>query len=164
MRILFDSKQLIHKDPFGTLVPEQNCTLRIHIPSEVQANLVTCLIQHPDGSHAQTVTLTYQMKKGAYDIFGGKFAFEHTGLYFYHFHVSNRSGGFHLYKDGDGTNMESGDLWQVSCVPADAPVPDWALGATMYQIFPDRFHKAGKVDLTGKLQPYTVHENWFDDL
>ena len=36
MRILYDSKQLAFKDPFGTLVPEQVCTLTIHIPVTVQ--------------------------------------------------------------------------------------------------------------------------------
>ena len=164
MRILYDSKQLIHKDPFGTLTPNQSCTLRIHIPSDVQATCVTCLFQHPDGARALTVELEYQMKKGAYDIFGGKFAMEKPGLYFYHFHVRHRSGGFHLYKQGDGTNLEAGDLWQVSCVPEVHAGPDWAQGATMYQIFPDRFHKSGKCDLTGKLEPYTVHDNWSEEV
>ena len=37
MRILFDSKQLLYKDPFGTLVPGQSCTLHIHIPESVGA-------------------------------------------------------------------------------------------------------------------------------
>ena len=164
MRILYDSKQLIHKDPFGTLTPNQSCTLRIHIPSDVQATCVTCLFQHPDGARALTVELEYQMKKGAYDIFGGKFAMEKPGLYFYHFHVRHRSGGFHLYKQGDGTNLEAGDLWQVSCVPEVHAGPHWAQGATMYQIFPDRFHKSGKCDLTGKLEPYTVHDNWSEEV
>ncbi len=164
MRILFDSKQLIHKDPFGVLTPGQTCTLRIHIPSSVQANQVECLIQHPDGRAAETVTLGYQMKKGAYDIFGGKFALAYPGLFYYHFSIRTRTGGFRLYKAGDGTNMEAGDLWQVSCVPAEHTVPEWARGATMYQILPDRFHKAGKVDLEGKLEPYTVHETWNEEV
>ena len=164
MRILYDSKQLAHKDPFGTLTPNQSCTLRIHIPSDVQATCVTCLFQHPDGTRAMTVELEYQTKKGAYDIFGGNFAMEKPGLYFYHFHVRHRSGGFHLYKQGDGTNLEAGDLWQVSCVPEVHAGPDWAQGATMYQIFPDRFHKSGKCDLTGKLEPYTVHDNWNEEV
>ena len=164
MRILFDSKQLIHKDPFGTLTPGQVCTLRIHIPSSVQASRVTCVFQHPDGREAFPVLLEYQMKKGAYDIFGGKFSVAEPGLFFYYFQIAQRHGGFRLYKSGDGTNMEAGDLWQLSCIPADFSVPDWAIGATMYQIFPDRFHKSGKVDLTGKLQPYTVHENWNEEV
>ena len=40
MRILFDSKLLMHKDPFGTLAPDQKCTLNIHIPASVQATAV----------------------------------------------------------------------------------------------------------------------------
>ena len=164
MRILFDSKQLIHKDPFGTLVPQQDCTLRIHIPSSVQASKVNCILQDADGHPVMTVTLDYQLKKGVYDIFGGKFAFRETGLYFYYFRIENRGGSFRLYKQGDETNMEAGDLWQVSCVPADHTVPQWAIGATMYQIFPDRFRKAGKCDLTGKLKPYTIHENWNEEV
>ncbi len=164
MRILFDSKQLIHKDPFGTLVPGQNCTLRIHVPSNVQANRVECVMQHPNGTEAFVLALEYQMKKGAYDIFGTKFSLDQPGLFFYFFRISNRQGSFRLFKQEDRTNMEAGDLWQVSCVPAEHTVPEWAMGATMYQIFPDRFHKAGKVDLTGKLEPYVLHENWNEEV
>ena len=57
-----------------------------------------------------------------------------------------------------------GDLWQVSCIPDDFTTPDWAKGAIIYQIFPDRFHKAGQVDLSGKLEPYTVHSNWYEEV
>ena len=164
MRILYDSKLLQHKTPFGTLVPDQICTLTIHIPSSVQANTVICDIGHEDGSHAMNVNLEYKMKKGPYDIFQGKFSFKEVGLYFYFFHITNREGTFRLYKQGDETNMEAGDLWQVSCVPADFQTPDWAKGATIYQVFPDRFHAAGKVDLSGKLEPYTVHKYWYEDV
>ncbi len=37
MRILYDSKQLHHKTPFGTLTPGESCTLCIHIPATVAA-------------------------------------------------------------------------------------------------------------------------------
>ena len=164
MRILFDSKQLTFKDPFGTLVPDQSCTLNIHVPSSVQAVGVTCIVNHEDASEAFSFPLTYKMKKGAYEIFQGKFSFSQTGLYFYYFRIDKRNGSFRLYKQGDHTNMEAGDLWQVSCIPADFTTPDWAKGATIYQVFPDRFHKVGKCDLTGKLEPYTVHEDWYEEV
>lgn len=164
MRILFDSKQLMYKDPFGTLAPEQKCTLNIHIPSSVQATTVECLINQENGKPALTVPLTYQMKRGAYEIFRGSFSFEERGLYFYYFKITTRTGSFRLFKQGDDTNMEAGDCWQVSCIPAEFTVPQWAMGATMYQIFPDRFNKAGKVDLQGKLEPYTVHQDWYEDV
>ena len=164
MRILFDSKDPQFKDPFGTLRPGQICTLRIHIPATVQASKVECMILKEDHSPAMTVILDYQFKKGAYDWFCGKFCFDEPGLYFYAFKITGRTGQFKLFKQGDDTNMESGDLWQVTCVPADFSVPEWAKGATIYQVFPDRFHKSGKCDLAGKLEPYTVHESWNEEV
>ena len=86
------------------------------------------------------------------------------GLFFYYFYVSHNSGGFRLFKQGDQTNMEAGDLWQLSCVPDNFNTPDWAKGAVIYQLFPDRFNKAGTVDLTGKLEPYTVHKYWHEEV
>ncbi len=164
MRILFNSKYLQFKDPFGTLLPEQNCTLCIHIPSSVRASKVECLFSGPDGQPMLTVPMGQQGTMGAYDIFRGDFCFAAPGLYFYYFYITTENGGFRLFKYGDDTNMEEGGMWQVSCVPADFTVPNWALGATMYQVFPDRFCKAGDVDLSGKLEPYTVHESWNEEV
>ena len=164
MRILYDSKLLAHKDPFGTLTPGENCRLNIHVPASVLATAVECSITTEDGVPLQTVELKLAQKKGPYEIFSGEFELEKTGLYFYFFRVITKNGSFRLFKQGDDTNMEAGDLWQVSCIPADFTTPDWAKGAIIYQVFPDRFHKVGKCDLTGKLEPYTVHEDWYEEV
>ena len=164
MRILYDSKQTQFKTPFGTLTPGENCTLNIHIPATVQAKAVECIIQQENGDHAMTVPMEYAKKHGAYEIFRGSFAFENCGLYFYYFRIITRNGSFRLFKYGDDTNMEAGALWQVSCIPADFETPDWAKGAVIYQLFPDRFHKAGRCDLSGKLEPYTVHADWNEEV
>ena len=164
MRILFDSKKPEFKSPFGTLIPGQECTLHIHIPCSVPATKVECILCHPDGSLALAIPMQQQERRGDYHIYQGRFAFENTGLYFYHFYISKPEGGFRLFKYGNDTNMEDGSLWQVSCVPADFHTPCWSQGATIYQIFPDRFCKEGDCDLAGKLQPYTVHKNWDEEV
>ena len=164
MRILFDSKQLQFKTPFGTLVPGQDCTLQIHIPASVQTTAVDCIFCHQDGSFAFSVPLSLRKHQGAYEIWGGSFSFGAEGLYFYYFYIKKPLGGFRLFKYGDDTNMEDGDCWQASCIPAGFHTPDWSKGATIYQIFPDRFCKSGTCDLTGKLEPYTVHENWDEEV
>ena len=164
MRILFDSQNSQYKTPFGTLTPEENCTLRIHVPTSVGAKLVECVFQNEDGSPAFTLPMEYAKKQGAYEIFKLTFSFEKTGLYFYYFRITQTHNSFRLFKQGNDTNMESGQMWQVSCVPADFVTPEWAQGATIYQIFPDRFHKVGRCDLTGKLQPYTVHKDWYEEV
>ena len=164
MRILYDSKLLAHKDPFGTLTPGQKCKLSIHIPSTVQATRVACLVQREDGEACGEFILEQRMKKDPYEIFSGEMELQERGLYFYYFHITHKSGAFRLFKQGDDTNMEAGDLWQVSVIPEDFITPDWAKGAIIYQIFPDRFHRSGKVDLTGKLEPYTLHNYWYDEV
>ena len=140
MRILFDSKKEEFKSPFGTLTPGQECHLSIYVPESVGAKSVLCMLSHEDGTPAQEVTMTRQDAKGVYDVFRGSFTLPDTGLYFYYFRVFKASGSFRLYKQGDDTNMEEGELWQVSCIPASFTTPDWAKGAVIYQVFPDRFY------------------------
>lgn len=165
MRILYDSKQPIYKTPFGTLTPGENCRLHMHIPAQVEANRVLCVLTYEDQrTTAQDIPFGKIDRKGAYEIWQANFSIPQTGLYFYYFYIDTPSGGFRLFKQGDDTNMEAGDFWQVSCIPADFSTPDWAKGATIYQIFPDRFCKSGDCDLSGKLTPYTLHRSWSEDV
>ncbi len=164
MRILYDSKQLCYKDPFGTLIPGQECIMHIHIPCTVEATAVFCVFNREDGTEAFRVPLTHSKVHGRYDIFRGAFQMAQQGLYFYYFYICKPNGGFRLFKQGNDTNMEAGDCWQLSCIPEDFTTPQWAKGATIYQIFPDRFHRSGSCDLTGKLQPYFLHEHWDEEV
>ena len=165
MRILFDSKRPEYKTPFGCLKPNEICSLNIHIPATVQTTKVTCIVKYDDSNTtAQEIDFQLKSYKGPYEIWSAEFSLADTGLYFYYFYITTPSGGFRLFKQGDDTNMEAGSLWQVSCIPADFKTPDWAKGATIYQVFPDRFHKSGDCDLTGKLEPYTLHRSWYEEV
>ena len=106
MRILFDSKELIYKDPFGCLTPGQKCTLHIHIPDTAQATGVFCVFSHEDGTEAFSLEMFYTQRQGDYSIYKGEFSLSQTGLYFYAFYVKKAQGGFRLLKAGNGTNME----------------------------------------------------------
>jgi len=164
MRILYNSTSLKYKTPFGTLSIGQTCTMTMYVPSTVRANMVSCIINREDGSHARNADLPYKETQGPYDVFQGSFSLYDVGLYFYYFYVSHNNGGFRLFKQGDQTNMEAGDMWQLSCIPDSFTTPDWAKGAVIYQVFPDRFNRAGTVDLTGKLIPYTLHKHWHEEV
>lgn len=164
MRILYDSKEPQYKLPFGTLQPGQDCLLHIHIPTTVDTTAVEIVVQKENGAPEKTVPMTLERVCGAYDIYQGNLVLDSCGLYFYYFRITTRTGGFRLFKYGDDTNMEAGSLWQISCIPSNFTTPDWAKGGVIYQVFPDRFHKAGECDLTGKLEPYTVHEHWDEEV
>ena len=165
MRILFDSKKLQFKTPFGTLTPEQNCTLHIHIPTSVGAVKAECVLTRDEDGRSIVAPMFPKSAHDGYTVFCGDFSLPETGLYFYYFRIYKPEGSFRLFKFGENdTNMEAGGLWQVSCIPADFTTPDWAKGAVIYQVFPDRFYKSGECDLTGKLTPYTVHTDWNEEV
>ena len=164
MRILFNSKEKEHKSPFGCVTPGQECKLNIHIPVSVGTKKVECILQEADGTFYKAKELPYLDRKGSYERYEGSFTLDKPGLYFYWFRIFKLNSSFRLFKAGDDTNMEAGDLWQISCISEDFTTPDWAKGAVIYQVFPDRFCKEGDCDLTGKLQPYKVHQSWNEEV
>ena len=164
MRILFDSKLPQHKRPFGCLTPGQECTLCVHIPVSVLTHGVQIVLNDYYGNELSQVPMAYEKTVGPYEYWTGSFSLDSRGLYFYYFRITDPHGTFRLFKQGDDANMEDGDRWQVSCIPADFYTPDWAKGALIYQVFPDRFHRSGWCDCTGKLGPYTVHNDWYEEV
>ena len=164
MRILFDSKKTCYKSPFGTLSQGQDCTLHIHIPTSVPVAEVCCMFCRENGELAFSVEMPLLRVEEPYGIYMGTFCITEPGLYFYHFLIRKDVGAFRLFKQGDMTNMEAGDCWQITCTPRDFTTPDWALGAVIYQVFPDRFAKSGACDLSGKLTPYRIHSHWNEEV
>ncbi len=161
MRILFDSRKEQFKTPFGTLRRGENCVVRIYVPDSSGAVNVGLVVENCDEQFHREVPLSLEGREGDYNVWRGEFSLE-QGLYFYWFRVYKKENSFRLFKQGRGTNMEEGGKWQVTVIPEDFTVPEFAKGAVMYQILPDRFYKAGDCDLTEKLRPFTVHSNWFD--
>ena len=164
MRILFDSKKTEYKTPFGCLVPGQSCHMAIRIPTSVKTTAVTLVVTAENGAPFLQIPLVFGYEKDCYDLWQADFSFCQPGLYFYYFTITGHTGTFRLFKYGDDTNMEDGQMWQVSCIPADFTTPHWAKGGVIYQIFPDRFSKSGNPDLEGKLTPYVCHEDWNEEV
>ena len=160
MRILFDSRDIQFKTPFGTIRRGQNCVLHIHVPFSSGARGVSLILEDHDQRPLKEIPLSMPERRGEYGIWKCEFSLERTGLYHYWFYISKELGGFRLFRQGNGTNMEAGDKWRFSVIPEDFTTPRYAAGAVMYQILPDRFCKKGECDLTEKLRPFTVHENW----
>lgn len=164
MRILYDAHKECFKSPFGTLTPGEVCTLHLHIPTSVPTTFAECVICKENGEEFFSVPMAFSHREGLYAIYRGEFSFDAPGLFFYFFRIHKPDSHFRLFKQGHDTNMEYGDCWQISCIPEDFITPDWAKGAVIYQIFPDRFMKSGDCDLSGKLHPYILHKNWEEEV
>jgi hypothetical protein len=158
MRILYDSKDLQFKTPFGTLTEGQCCTIRVHIPKSCKTVTARLVFNHEDGTEYASFVMTFTEQTTDYEIYSCNFALAQPGLYFYFFRITTEREVFSLYRLGyDQTNMEAGDFWQLSCIPASFVVPEDCFGAVMYQIFPDRFYRKGACDTAEKIQPFWLH-------
>ena len=162
MRILFDSRQEQYKTPFGTLRAGNSCVLHMDVPESSGATSVTLVMENCDEQPCCEFTFEKERVSGVYTTWHCEFTMQERGLYFYWFRIGKRDGSFRLFRQGDQTNMEAGEKWQLSVIPQDFTVPEFARGAVMYQIMPDRFFKAGECDLTDKLRPFWVHEKLSD--
>ena len=159
MRILFDSKLSQFKTPFGVLHPGKPCTMHIQIPVSCRTTRVQLLLLRENCATEREIEMSLQERGELYECYGCTFALERAELYFYCFRITTANEQFRLFKQGNDTNMEAGDLWQLSCVEERYPVPEVLRGAVMYQIFPDRFYQSGVCDCAEKLRPYYVHES-----
>ena len=152
MYILYDSRDPAYKKPFGPVRVGEVCRVRVCVPAALEAAEVRLLADGLD------IPLLRGDTEELYDVFSAAFVLETPGLYFYRFHIRDKNGEYDLFRRGAGTNIGEGELWQLSILPADYRVPEEARGAVYYQIFPDRFAKAGECSLAGKLLPYTLKE------
>ncbi len=163
MRILYDSKNADFKSPFGTLTEGEICKISIHIPKSCEAQTVKLVFLLENMDKYKVFPMERCSTGGEYEIYSCTFSLNEPNLYFYYFRITTRNEEFSLYKEGyDKTNMESGELWQLSSIPSDFFVPKEYFGSVMYQIFPDRFNQVGVCDTRGKLLPFRIHENKHD--
>lgn len=161
MRILYDSKLPQFKTPFGTLRTGETCSMNLYVPDSGEAVGAFVVLENCDEAPICEVPMTLSHREGEYNVWHGEFSLD-CGLYFYWFRLRKENGSFRLFREGNGTNMEKGEKWQVSFLPSDMTVPQYAKGAVIYQILPDRFHQVGRCDLSDKLKPFRLHENLDD--
>ena len=89
-----------------------------------------------DGKHETAIP----MKRTA-DGFAVTLQFHQTGLYFYYFRLDAALLGCGRGRKGELTDHPQ--CWQITVFREDYTTPQWFKGGVMYQIFPDRFFRAG---------------------
>ncbi len=103
------------------------------------------LVIFEDGKH-ETV---FPMKKTE-DGFAITLKLHQTGLYFYYFRLDRVCLGCGKGRKGELT--EQPQCWQLTVYDEDYETPEWFKGGIMYQIFPDRFFRAGN----NSVKPYQI--------
>ncbi len=140
MKLYYNPLDRACKSLTGAIEREKELTLNIRIENggEDFFSADSCfLVLSADGG----APVRFAMKKE-----GNRFTitlkFHQTGLYFYYFSVAEKQ--FSCGKLRAGEFRECVQSWQITVYDEQFQTPDWLKGGIMYQIFPDRFRKAGE--------------------
>lgn len=159
MVIRFDSWDKRYKLPFGCVRQREKCRLCIEIPRRLAARQVWLVLQQ-DGGAPSAKPMAWQGLEDGYDRYRAAISLPDCGLYFYWFRLEGADGELTVFHDMQNRPaIGQGTPWQLTCYGRQYDTPGFWKGAVMYQIFPDRFWKAGDCDTADKLTPFSVHEH-----
>ena len=156
----FDSRDLACKSPFGA-VP---CGTRVQfcLRPEAGAAITRCeLLAHAEfADHWETLPLEAAQEDGAAVFRGAYTAPRQADLVWYHFRLFWADGGTSCYGKTGLCAWDAVEPWQLTVYDNTRQTPEWFGRGLTYQIFPDRFYRAKKREITGLVGPRTLHEQW----
>ena len=87
MRILYDSKNLKFKSPFGPLKQNESCSIAVLIPQHCKTTSVYLVFKNHEFIEQKRFLMTKQGEKDLYEKYTCEFSLNQTGLYFYCFYI-----------------------------------------------------------------------------
>lgn len=162
-RFLYDSRNPRCKTPFGAVGCGETVTITFPVHRDVGARQVRLYLRALHGTYKLDYTLTPLAQSQEYIPYRVDFRLPEAGVYCYRFEVETDQGILFCGVGADHKTVSGNFLpeWQLTVYDPDFRVPEWVGEGVMYQIFPDRFAKAG-ADRPFEKQG-VLHEDWYED-
>lgn len=147
------------KTPYGATASGQPTTFRFTLPSAEKADRVTVILRR--GTEEFRADLRFARFDGDGLVYEGAASVPTAGLWYYRFE-SVSGGRTTYYGRGKGGCAVAGEWlpeWQLTVTKRAYKTPDWAKSGVVYQIFADRFARAGEVRFCKKGR---LHADWYE--
>ena len=157
--VLFDPTSKKHRSSVGGAEVLRPQTFYVYVKlSESVTGLHFCV--RPECHNEYNILAEKVDTVGEYDVYKASFTFISSGLYWYCFSYWNGERTVYIGKglSGHAELMNEPNCWQMT-VYKSGETPAWYKGKVMYQIFPDRFNRAGEIKVR---EGCIYHENWYD--
>ena len=154
---MFDPLQ--DKTPYGAACVGEPVSFVFRLPASAGTDKVTVVLRR--GSEEFRKDMRLARYEGDDAVYEGSVSVPVAGLWYYRFE-SVAAGRTTYYGRGTGGNAVAGEWlpeWQLTVTKHDYKTPDWAKEGVVYQIFADRFARAGSVE-HGK--PGRLHADWYE--
>ena len=157
--IIFNSREIEYKRPFGAVRAEEPLFLRVVLLNEPPCREIRAVFRYEEGP-----VETALLKKQADGItFEGTVCLSAVGLCFYRFEAFKEDGDMIFIGTADGVRATAGDWlpeWRLTVYRKDFETPKALAGGIWYQIFPDRFAKKEGLPI-GEIKGRRIyHERW----
>lgn len=165
MSVVFDSRKIYYRSPFGAVEQGTKIHLRILLPKSEHAQKAELCVKYDyDYNWMFTKLLWCGNFDESTEIWECDFTPDRVGLYWYGFKLTCPH-GIRYVVPSDAYKKSSiedspGRSWQITCYKKGFDTPKWPVGGIMYQIFPDRFYYSGiekKIDRTD----YQRNNDWY---
>lgn len=146
MTPIFDTWKLEYKSIFGAVRQFETITFSIRLPKDIQPDFPPVLVLFRTGFKERFLTMHRTAEEEECYVYSADYNARYTDVHYYYF--SYTVGGIrHYIKRVDCHNgaVDTGDLFQLTVYSSEYETPDFLKGGIMYQIFPDRFCRSGKV-------------------
>jgi cyclomaltodextrinase len=151
------------KTPFGAVPENESIRITFQIEKGFVPRSVCLKLRHDGEDTARAIWLYADGSTPEFTIYRGDFSVAKRGLYFYRFEIEADWGILFVGRNEDACAVIQDFLpeWQLTVYDPDFSVPRQMETGIMYQIFPDRFCRSGKMPLPATKGSRSVHRDWY---
>ncbi len=156
---MFHSRNPKYRNPTGAVEAGTPVHFRITLPRDLSCTAARLMVEQ-EGRPALLQDMFWCGMNGDHkEWWECDFTPQEPGLYFYQFEASTCRGVQRLSRGDHGRAIYGGTYrWQLTVCQAGFHTPDWLSGGVMYQVFPDRFCRAGEPLQEGPAQGAALEE------
>lgn len=159
---MFNSRDPHYRFPTGAVEAGRSIHFRVTLPRELSCSAARLIVEAENEPAVLCDMFWCGMNGDDQEWWECDFTPKARGLYFYLFEANTYRGVQRLSRGEHGEAIFGGTYrWQLTVYQEGFTTPDWLEGGIMYQIFPDRFYKAGG-EKAGLPEGRTYHEDWYE--
>lgn len=164
MKKIFDSWDPEYKTPFGAVKRGQTCEFHLKLPKDTVLDFppIPILVVFRTGFKETFIAMNLDSEEADHKVYSASYTPKNAGVHYYYFsYKQNGSRNYVKKVSCHNSEINHGELFQLTVYKEDYRTPDFLKGGIMYQIFPDRFYKSNKQHENVPTDR-VMRENWED--
>ncbi len=146
MKPIYDSWDLDYKSIFGAVKQNEKVRFTIRLPKNTNPEYPPVVVLFRTGFKERFISMNEIEEEDDCIAYSAWYDAKYSDVHYYYFSYKADGRRYYIKKvNCHEGSLDNGDLFQLTVYKKSYDTPDFLKGGVMYQIFPDRFCKSGKV-------------------